>query len=95
MTIARFMHYYSYKYHEVLQLKAETFHFLVDCMIKAKANDDLELVDVTMMPQLKDRARNKKINELVKRAETKQQLEDRSITTDQLQVGNIEDFIKD
>ena len=95
------MHYYSYKLFEVEALDAPTYDYLCQCMIKAKANDDLEAIEIISYPHLKDnKARNGAINELRKRAETQRQLEERVVTTDDLsffgvKVGNIADHIKE
>lgn len=95
------MHYYSYKYHEVMQLEFDTYQYLVKCMVKAKANDDLELLEVVSFPQMSNKNQRKRIiNNLNKKAETQDQLEERAVTTDDLaffgvKVGNIADHIKD
>jgi hypothetical protein len=95
------MHYYSYKLHEVEILDAPTYDYLCECMIKAKANDDLEALEIISYPHLKDtKARNSAMNEIRKRAETQQQLDKRVVTSDDLsffgvKVGNIADHIKE
>lgn len=94
------MHYYSYKLDEVLKMEARTYDYLCQCMIKAKANDDLELLELISYPHLKDNQNRNKVKQaIVRRAETQEQLEETVITTDQLQIngvsiGNIEDHIK-
>ena len=94
------MHYYSYKYHEVLKLDYSTFSFLSGLMVKAKANDDIEAIEVISFPHLKNEsARNKKHGELLKRAETKEELNKRVVSSDELsmngiKIGSIEDHIK-
>ena len=76
------------------------FDYLCKCMIKAKANDDLEDIEIISFPHLKDsKTRNKVKLQIEKRAETEEQLEEKIITTDQLNVGgqkigNISDFVK-
>jgi len=99
--MARFMHYYGYKRSEVLKLEAREYDFLCKCMIKAKANDDLEDLEIVSYPHLKDsKARNSARDRLVKRAETLEELEERIVTSDDLimngiKLGNIKDHIKD
>jgi len=95
------MNFYSYKYEEVEAMEVRDYNFLVQCMVKAKANDDLEQIEVVTYPHLKSaQARSKSRMEIIKRAETKEELEESIVTTEQLQafgvkVGNIADYIKE
>lgn len=95
------MHYYSYKLNEVLELDAPTYDYLCESMIKARANDDLEMLELIQYPHLKDNStRQKARRALVRRAETVEELEEKIITADELKfngikVGNIADFVKE
>lgn len=95
------MHYFNYKYEEVIEMDAPTYNFLVQCMVKAKANDDLEQIEVVTYPHLKSaQSRNKSRMEIVKRAETVEELEESIVSSDDLaffgvKVGNIADYLKE
>jgi hypothetical protein len=95
------MHYFNYKYEEVMKMDAPEYNFLVQCMVKAKANDDLEAIEVTTYPHLKSsQSRNKARMEILKRAETQEELEDSIVDAEDLaffgvKVGNIADHLKE
>lgn len=93
------MHYFGYKYHELVQLDAPTYNYLVDLMYIAKANEDLELRELISYPHLKQDDQ-KAINRRMHHKATSEAMRAESAaTTDQLsaagiKVGNIADHIK-
>ena len=94
------MHYYHYKYDEVMQMEVSTFDFLIEAMNLAQSQRDLKVKELVSYPHLDKDSRTKVDNRMTLNATTKEMRADSAVTTDQLKVagvsvGNISDVIKD
>lgn len=67
------MHFYGYKYEEVLSLSADTFNHLLRCMIKVEAMKRIEGFQVSSFPHLKEAEAKKVHKRAYSEAETDDQ----------------------
>lgn len=91
------MNYYSYKYHEVLELNYNIYNFLVENMQRAKAKEKLSQLQLFIYPHTKDSNREKIHKQLVKESTPQEELKKRAVKADDLKAvfgGKIEDIIK-
>ena len=81
---ARVMHYFGYKYQELIELDAPTYDYLLQLMSIAKANDDLELKELISYPHLKKDDMNSLHKRLSMKATSEKMKADKAVTSDQL-----------
>jgi hypothetical protein len=93
------MHYYHYKYDEVMMLDIPTYEFLIEAMNLAQSQRDLGIKELISYPHMDKDGRSKVDNRMRLSATTKEMRADSAITSDQLKVagisiGNISDIVK-
>jgi len=93
------MNYYSYKYHEIMQLDAPTYDYLVRIMLLAKTTDKIALKEIISYPHLKKEDMSNLNRKLFMESTTDDMRAEKSVTANQLgavgiEVGSIEDYIK-
>jgi len=91
------MNYYSYKYHEVLELEYNDYNFLVENMIRAKAKERLSQLQLHVYPHAKRENQEKIHRAIIKESTPQKEMEKRAVKTDDLNKifgGNIADVLK-
>jgi hypothetical protein len=91
------MHYYGYKLHEVENLQANEYTYLIELMHRAQAQERMELLELIVYPHTKEKNQSDIHKKLTRAAVPPKEMEKRAVKAEDLKTifgSSIEDIIK-